>query len=265
MADYAAAWLIGSIEAMPSQTVTIAGVPLILSGDLYLYDTTLARSLISKFAGLMSTAGVAAPLAFIRRSGYVYLESSGVFTVNWGTGTILRDLLGFDANLAGASSYVAPNKSPLLWMPGKPETPVGHRLGLVGHKVSTHFQAVSAYTGRAESVSHGDRYFARYSFPMVDNTLVESAAGEGGTFGRWWDEIAVTSARWKLYRNVTEGPTNTTAVHGDLVNPLGPYVHSNAGGSGNAPRWAFDPSRGFERTDLRADIDIRAHLVAEYA
>lgn len=262
MADYRGAWLIGSIEDMDTQTVTIGGMPLDLSGDLYLYDTTLARSLISRFAGLMSTAGIAAPLAFIRRSGYVYLESSGVFTVNWGASTILRDLLGFDANLSGASSYVAPYKSPLLFAPGKPETPVGHRLGTAGHKVHTQYQAVSAFTGRAVSVSHGSRTFARYSFPLVSTALIVSAANEGGTFARWWQEIAVTSSRWKLYRDVLGGATNTTAVHGDLVNPLGPYVHSNTGG--NAPRWNFTPSKGLERTDLCADIDISAHIVPEF-
>ena len=180
MADYRGAWLIGSIEDMDTQTVTIGGMPLDLSGDLYLYDTTLARSLISRFAGLMSTAGIAAPLAFIRRSGYVYLESSGVFTVNWGASTILRDLLGFDANLSGASSYVAPYKSPLLFAPGKPETPVGHRLGTAGHKVHTQYQAVSAFTGRAVSVSHGSRTFAHAFAAGLELLQASQAASRAG-------------------------------------------------------------------------------------
>ena len=66
----------------------------------------------------------------------------------------------------------------------------------------------------------------------------------------------------EFYRDVLGGATNTTAVHGDLVNPLGPYVHSNTGG--NAPRWNFTPSKGLERTDLCADIDINAHIVPEF-
>ena len=251
MPTYNAAWLIGSVADLPAQAVAIDGAPVSSSaGDFYLYDATAARSLITEFEAMMTAAGVAGPNAYIRRSGYVYLESSGVFAVNWGTGTRLRDLLGFTANLTGSTSYVAPLKSPLLWMPGKPETPIGHRLATVGHKIPTQFQAVSAYTGRAESVSHGDRYFARISFPMVDTALVVSAANEGGTFARWWDEIAVTSARWKLYRDVGEDPAGTSAEH---RNP-----------SGNAPRWTFEPSKGFERTDLRADLDIRCHVCPEY-
>lgn len=263
MAEYRAAWLIGSIEGMPSQSIKIDGSPFSPTGsNFYLYDATAARSLITAMGALLTSAGVAGPLAYIRRSGYVYLASSGVFTVSWGTSTVMRDLLGFTGNLVGSASYVAPLKSPLLWMPGKPETPMGHRLGTVGQKVNTQYQAVSAYTGRAESVSHGSRTYARYSFPMVDTELVVTTTNEGGTFARWWDEIAMTSARWKLYRDVGEDPAGTTAVHGDLDEPLGPYVCSNT--SGNSPRWAFDPSKGFERTDARADIDLRAHLVAEY-
>ena len=69
-------------------------------------------------------------IAGLQRNGLVYLEAAGVFTIGWGVSTVMRDLLGFTGSLAGATRYEAPNKSPLLWMPGKPETPMMQRLGV---------------------------------------------------------------------------------------------------------------------------------------
>lgn len=263
MADYRAAWLIGSLADMPAETITInmTAVPTSVRGR-YLYDANASFSLMALMQNTITAGGVAGANAYIQKNGYVYIEANAVFSVDWGVDATLRDLLGFEANLSGAASYTATLKSPLLWMPGKPETPVGHRLGLVGHKVHTLYQSVSAYTGRAESVSHGTRTYVRYLFPMVDTDLVVTTANGGGTWGRWWDEVAVTSARWKLYREVLEGTTNTSSALTVLNQPLGPYVVSAQ--SGKAPSWAFDTSKGFERTDARADIDIRAHVVEEY-
>jgi hypothetical protein len=263
MTDFRAAWLIGSQADMPAENVAINGTdqPVTVRGR-YLYDATASFSCIALMQNLMTAGGLAGVNAYLQKNGYVYIEANAVFTVSWGVTANLRDILGFEGNLSGAASYTATLKSPLLWMPGKPETPMGQRLAHVGHKVHTMYQSVSAYTGRAESVSHGTRTYARYMFPMVDTELVVTTANAGGTFGRWWDEVAVTSARWKLYRDVIEGPSNTSSALTVLDEPLGPYVVSGQGGKG--PSWAFDPSKGFERTDARADIDIRAHVVEEY-
>ena len=262
MADYRAAWLIGSIYGMPQQEVTCDGVPVLSNGsNYYLYDADFSLSLVDLIRGMMITAGIVGAIAGLQRNGLVYLEAAGVFTISWGVSTVLRDLLGFTGNLAGASKYTAPLKSPLLWMPGKPETPMMQRLGVVGHRVPTVYQAVSAYSGRAESVSHGSRIYARYSFPMVDSDLVVTTGNEGGTFARWFDEVAVKAARFKLYRDVLENPTSTATAASYLDEPLGPYVFTAPAGKG--PAWAYDMSRGFERTDKRADIDIRCHVVEE--
>lgn len=261
MAAYLSSWLVGSIADMPTQAITIDGIPLAPTGSTYyLYDASASLNLLLAMLGLMVTAGVVASGCNLQRNGYIRLQSSGVFTVSWGVSTVMRDLLGFDANLAGASSYTAPLRSPLLWMPGKPETPVGHRLGVVGHRVPTVYQAVSPYSGKAESVSHGSRTFARYLWPMVDSDLVVASGNPGGTFARFFDEVAVKSARWKLYREVTEDLSSTATV--TLDQPLGPYVFSN---TRNGPTWQYDPSKGFERTDKRADIEVRCHSVEEYA
>lgn len=261
---YRAAWLIGSTAELPTQNLVIDGVPVVSSaGQYYLYDNDSSLSLCRVMSTAMVAAGLPGiPACVLYDSGKVSIGAGAVFTVAWGISTILRDLLGFTGDLAGAANYVAPLKSPLLWMPGKPETPMAHRLGTAGHKVHTMFQAVAPYSGRAESVSHGTRTYARYLFPMVDSEMVVTPGNEGGTWARWWQENAVKSARWKLYREVLEDPAGNSSVLGTLDQPLGPYVVSN---QGKSPTWAYDMSKGFERTDKRADIDIRCHTVEEYA
>ncbi len=260
---YASAWLIGSIAGMPTQAITIDGIPLAPggNGNAYLWDAVDSRNLVKLMEDMMDTAGVPNTNVYIRQSGYVFLGASANFTVSWGVSTVMRDLLGFDANLSGASSYVAPLKSPLLFMAGKPESPIGHRLATIGHKVNTVYQAVSAYSGKAESVSHGSRIYARYSFPMVDSDRVVASGNPGGTYARFFDEVAVKSARFKLYRDVTEDASSVAAANSTLDEPLGPYLFSN---QRNAPTWSFDTSKGFERVDARCDIDVRAHVVEEY-
>ena len=167
-------------------------------------------------------------------------------------------MLGFTGNLAAAASYSATNQSPLLFMPHKPETPMAQRLGTAGHKTHTVYMAIAPYSGTSESVSHGSRQFARYFFPMIDTDIMVTAGNDGGTWGRWVEEVAVKAARWKLYREVLEDVTDTAAVTASLDQPLGPYIVTD-------PNWKWDPSKGFERSDARADIDIKCHVVEEYA
>ncbi len=261
--SYLSSWLIGSVAGLPSFDFVIDGVPVsTAAGDYYLYDA-IKPDLTDVMEAAMDDAGVPAVSAvFLVDSGKIRLNAGGVFDVSWGTASTLRDLLGFTGDLAGADGYTAPNKSPLMWTPGKPETPVGHRLGVVGHRVPTVYQAVSPYSGKAESVSHGSRTFARYLWPMVDSELVVATGNPGGTFARFFDEVAVKSARWKLYREVEEDPNGNSSVLASLNQPVGPYVFSN---TRNGPTWQYDTSKGFERTDRRADIEVRCHSVEEYS
>lgn len=260
---YRAAWLIGSYADLPAGSIDVngGGAVAMVAGSRYLYNPS-SFDLLALVQATLIVGGAVGAVARLQRDGKVQLSAAGVFSVTWGTNTLLRDLLGFTGNISGASSYAAPLQSPLLWMPGKPETPMGHRLGVVGHEVHVVYQAVAPYSGKAESVSHGSRTYARYLFPMVDTDRVVTEDNDGGTYARWFAEVAVKSARWKLYREVLEDPASTASVMSTLVDPLGPYVVSADQGKG--PRWTFDASKGFERTDARADVDIRCHVVEEY-
>lgn len=259
---YVASWLIGSVANLPAFDFVVSGTPVTTTaGSYYLYDTSIT-DLTDLMEGAMDDGGVPAVSAvFLTNAGKIRLNAGGVFSVSWGTATALRDLLGFTGDLAGADGYTAPNKSPLLWMPGKPETPLAHRLGTIGHTVHTTYQAECAYTGLAESVSHGSRIYAQYLWPMVDTDLVVASGNPGGTYARWFEEVANRSARWKLYREVEEDLNGTSGVTSSLNQPLGPYIVSK---TRNAPMWTYGMSKGFERTDKRADIDLKCHVVPEY-
>ena len=74
MADYRAAWLIGSIFGMPQQTVTCDGVPVLSNGsNYYLYDADFSLSLVDLIRGMMITAGIVGAIAGLQRNGLVEL------------------------------------------------------------------------------------------------------------------------------------------------------------------------------------------------
>ncbi len=261
MAAYRAAWLIGSYADMPtaSMTINVTAVP-VSGGSYYLYDAEPTLSLLTVIQNIITAGGMGGASVRLNQNGTVRLSSGGLFSVTWGTATLLRDLLGFTADLPSNASHTAPNISPLLWMPGKPETPLMQRLGFVGHRVHAVYTTTAPYSGKQESVSHGERLYAKYAFPMVDTERMVGDDSEGGTFDTWFATVAVRSARWKLYREVLEDPTSFSSVMSYLDQPLGPYVVS-----GPRLAWKWDLSRGFERTDKRADAELSCHVVEEYA
>lgn len=259
--SYRASWLIGSRADLPAGDMTIDASPQAQTpGSFYLYDADAGLSLLAVLHNVIAAAGVLGVSVRLNQSGHVRIGGGPAVAITWGTSTVLRDLLGFTGNLASAAEHVAPNLSPLLWMPGKPETPLAQRLGVVGHRVHNVYQTTAPYSGKSESVSHGSRMFARYAWPMVDTERLVADLGEGGTFDTWFAEVAVKSARWKLYRDVLEDPAGTASAIPTLDEPLGPYVVS-----GPRLTWKWDLSRGFERTDKRGDIDLACHVVEEYA
>ena len=259
MPSYRAAWLIGSRDDLPQQGVHInASAQSTPAGSFYLHDASAARSLLMQFRDAVILATGGATTVVLQQDGRVRIDCTVLFSLTWGSSTLLRDLLGFDANLALLSTYTAPNISPLLWMPGKPETPMAQRLGVVGHRTHNVYQTTAPYSGKSESVSHGYRTYARYTFPMIDTERLTGADGVGGTYETWHEEVAVRSARWKLYRDVLEDPGGTASTVFSLTQPLGPYVVT-----GPRLAWKWDLSRGFERTDKRGDIDIACHVVPE--
>ena len=254
---FTAGWFIGSRE-MSTQGFKINGNAVsVPAGTYYLTDPTAALSLLEQMILAMGVGLLFAPTAVLLSSGKVRLTAAGAFTVAWGTSTALRDILGFTGDLASATSHTATLKSPLFWSPGKPALFALTPLGVTGQPRYILSQSISAYSGRAESTSHGERSYQCFTFEKVDAERMSTPDALGGEYGVWFAAVAARSARFKMYRDAVEDPASTTAFTYDTVH--GPYVLP----LGNAPEWSYTRSAGFTWTDMCADITVAATVCPE--
>lgn len=249
--------LVGSVESMPARTVTIYGSPVtVAAGDYYLRDATGARSLLTAFTAAMTAAGLASTTAVVRRNGKIRIAASGTFAVVW-TDTVLRDLLGFTGNLSLANNYTAPNVSPLLWLPGWPETSETP-IGTAGHKIHD-TKIVRSASGKYMSfATHHVRVENRLSWDAVPISRVWTAAEAGGEFRRFYDDVLVAGQRFKLYSGATqEIDLADSSTDMTWTTPLGPYKLAKVDG-----RWY---ERGIKNTDLVSPVEFDVGQVEEFA
>lgn len=213
-------WLVGSREQLPAQDVTIDGsgesVP---EGSYYLTHDTDGISLLDAVVAAMDDAGVAAPAAVILENRRVRLSSSGVFTVTW-VDTELRRLLGFTGNLAGASSYVAPEPSPLLWSAGFGVTRQTLP-GSQGYEVEDAEIRVSADGTEQEVDFHATHTWDDWEWDSVVAERYDNPGAAGGTWIGFRREVLVPGYRFQLYETVVEDSASSSAVA--LPSPIGTY------------------------------------------
>jgi hypothetical protein len=205
-------WLIGSIEQLPEQDVTIDGsAETVPEGPYYLTHATDAISLLDAVVAAMTSAGVVAPAAVILENRRVRLSSSGVFTVTW-TDTQLRDLLGFTGNLAGASSYTATNISPLLWSGGYTATREVLP-GSTGYDVEDLEIRVSADGTEQEVDHHATHTWDEWAWDAVVAGRYDNPGGApGGTWIGFRRAVLVPGYRFQLVEPVVEDEAGTAAV-----------------------------------------------------
>lgn len=255
---YRTAWLIGSYADLPAQEFKVNGVDVVLpAGSYYLYDATEALSLLDAFVVALDDGG-ATVAATLRQHRRVKLTAGGAFTVDWETATLLRDLLGFTTNLAGNSIYTAPDVSGLLWSPQRTETPMLAPIGIRGQEVAAVYQSQSPYDGTTENIARGSREYNRFIFRRVTYLRVWTPNDNGGEFNRWFREVAVPAARWKLYSQVLESELD---VEAEINTGLGPYIVT---AEKRGVNWDFTRSKGQEFSDRQMDIDFNAHVCPEY-
>lgn len=250
------AWVIGSVKNMNHQ-FTIEGVPKSVIGSRYLYNS---HSDISILGGIVEKMGevVPGPVAVLTRARKVKISAGAVFAINW-TSSDLRELLGFTGNLSGASSYIAPNVSPLLFSPGKPLLSELSPRGTRGIRRPLAYYTMSPTDGTTFVVSHGDRIDQRFSATHVDIERVYTTAEAGGEWVRWFDAVPARGYQFWVYPEMSEDPASTTSA--SFSGGLGPYVWVP---SGRAPAWDYRRARGFEWTDFLADVAITCRDVPEY-
>jgi hypothetical protein len=210
----------------------------------------------------MTSAGVVAPAAFITEDRHVRLTSSGVFTVTW-TSTILRDYLGFTGNLAGASAYTATNRSPMLWSPGKTETPDLAPLGAHGQPIADISVAYGAGGAQTIRVEGSPTYRQRFRWAHVAKARYYAAppTPADGEYAAFWLSEFIGGNRWILLRGLTEGTSTTVSASYGSATAIGPYKADVA----EMRSLQFDRSSGFDRVEAYYDVVIPCTKTPEFA
>ena len=259
MATYTTAWLVGSARDLDYDVIFTGNASTqTISGTAYLYHASSSLSLLAKMVTAMTAGGVANPAAVLTRDRRVKLSSSGNFSVQW-SDVGLRDLLGFTGNLAAASSYTAPNVSPLLWSPAKPMMAELSPLDCAGNTRPLSYFTVSPSSGEPFVVTHGSRTDQRWSVSHVARDRMQTPDELGGEWVKFFSVVVVPGARWYWYPEVTEEPGGTATA--TLSGELGPYVYTP---KGRAPSWDYRRSSGFQYLDRRSDLTLDARQVPEY-
>lgn len=225
---YTTAWLIGSIRGLTPGPVTIASsFQVIPPGSYYLSSASTSLSLLAALVARMLAAGLALPSAVLTRDRKVKLGAAAPFSLAWGANTALRDLLGFSADLAGASQYVAPLSSPLLWSPAKPIKSEASPRGTLGIRRPLAYYSMSPTDGSTFVVSHGDRIDQAFSCTHIQTSRMQTAKEAGGEWARFFQGVISTGASFFVYLDVLEDPGATTTA--SLSDGLGPYVNTPTG------------------------------------
>lgn len=259
-------WLVGSICGFEDQTVeyrvgagAFTSVPMTFSyTGTYLEHPTAALSMVKALTAALLAAGLTGAYCYVGQDGHVHLEASSSFDLNWtSSGTALRDALGFKTDLSGASSYTATNKSRILWVPRRNESPDDAPLGITGDSIHAATQVVAS-DGRQVTREFGSPVRRNtYRWEYIDKDQFWTVDEGGGELFAFMADVGIPGAKFYLYRQVDADYSSTSAV--TLTGGLGAYEMTGA------PRkLPLRRSSGFERTDCKFDFEAKVLKVAEY-
>lgn len=252
MSGVESSFVIASIEDMPAYDLTINGNPYtVTASSYYLWDSSVGKSLLDQVAGHMASE-VTGANAYITEAGYVRLVATQNFTIVW-TDTELRDLLGFTAGVGPTQNAIATLHSPLLWIPGWPETP-STPLGTHGHPIRDTVITASASGETAKFTTRTTRTVQKFTWRHVSSSKVWTVAELGGEYRKIFDAYLVQGQRFKLYSGSTYDGASSSEFAWDYV--LGPYKLQDP-----EHRWY---QREDQARDTHSPIEIACVKVGEY-
>ena len=250
--SFETAWVIGQVTTATGFDYTVSGTPYsVAAGAYYLYDSVLSRSLLVQAGGGAAGLGMT-----VTEAGRVKIISIlGPFSITWGTGTglLLRDLLGFDADVPLTTEAIGAVQSPLLWSPTfKAQT---YSPPNIDSYPVPDTQVVASLTARTvQHVTNFTQQRQEFSWDAVPIERVWPVSpGLGTTSYRYfWTDVLQAGERFKVYE-VTEDPLSTT--NQTWPSPLGPYKLRSVN-----PRWY---ERGIPNADIVSPISFEAVKVDE--
>lgn len=258
------AWLIGSItipteniRVIETATDEIIAIP---AGTYYLRHSTAGLSLIDALAtAITSHSTITVSTVTVRRNRRVVVTADRAFTLQWETDSMIRGLLGFAGDLTpAATSFTAPNISPLLWSPGYPATP--HEIDAVEGYTKPHQSVRKSADGTQVQCDHyGEEIWNELAWTHIlpeRMRITGTTAAQGGTFHQFHLQCAMLRRRFLWHPAIDEDDSSTSTVSYDTA--LGPYVL----------RPEF-PSAWYARNvsfaEVSSPLDLPIHQVAEYA
>lgn len=257
-------WLIGS--AMVAETdIEIDGqVYTFDAGGRYLYHPTDALSLISILDTHMA-AEVVAGAAWIGKDRKVRLSGGNAFDITWPAA--LAALFGFTGDLSAQASYTAPSVSPLLWSPGKTESPQESPLGMLGRRVyDTRFG--TSPDGYQVADSHHTQTINQFTWTHIPIARFQSVAQDTGATGtvqgeytRFFDVVLRNGAKFHLWRLLGESLTTDATAQDFSGQALGPYGYRPTRGG---VTYDFQRSPGYANVDRFHNVSIETIVVPEY-
>ena len=245
-------FVIGSISALGAQAGT--GFSHTFSNEVYLWTDGGSNDLCEQLIADHSSVSD----CYITQSGYVKIVSSG--TITWGSATEWRDALGFTGatTVMSGGEAIAPNRSPLLWIPRQPESPVKGIIsgqGSLAHRSST-MQAVD-----------GTMVYREFGDPIRDETWVwknispaqywttDEDDGELYQFAQ-----AVLGPRMKFYMYMRQTADEASGDEVSLTGAIGPYVATGR----NVATLVKKVAVGFGHRECRFDFKLDAISTPEY-
>lgn len=257
MSNIVTSLLVGSVESLAAQTVTLDGSPETLAtGNYYLRESTTSRSLLDAFKALMVSAGIAGADCFLGKNKKAQLRGSGTFTVSW-TSTTLRNLLGFtQGNLSGAATYEADSISKLIWSPAYRARPATI-LGVEGYSMPDTEITSNQEGTTSVATTHYTATLQNLDWDSVHISKVWTTAEAGGEFEAFRDEVLQPVARFYHLDSIIENDSLATEIDWASATKLGPYKTRKP-----IRDWY---SRKIPQVDLYSSIDLPLIKVAEYA
>ena len=261
-------WLIGSICALPNQTITVdangagPGLPAVIAfayTGTYLHHTTAGLSMMAQLAAKLVAEGVTNADVFLTQSGFVRITADVSFVITW-TDTALRDALGFTGTVTDTSApfdQTAPNRSSYLWVPRRCESPRDHILGATGakHHNRKRFQAMD---GTQVTRTFGDPvYDARMGWTHIDRDQFWTEDEDPGELFDFYSMVISPGANIRHYRQVDADYAASTAV--TLPTALGPYQSQT-----DEKALPMRRSASHANVDCKYDYDFDGIKVPEY-
>lgn len=257
------AWLIGSAY-LPATEVTLDGNDYTIpAGNYYLYHPTPALSLIDALDAVLEAHGVQGHQVVIQqdRRVCVLFDEGWEFVMTWPAGNFLRDLLGFTEVIGQEPPAQAADRiSPLLWSPGKSESPQEAPFGCLGRSVyDTRFG--TAPDGTQVADSHHTQLVNTFTWSHVATARFQTAAALGGEYVVFFDTVLRRAGKFRVWRAVAEDLASTAPVDFDALASLGPYGYRPTRG---AITWDFQRSQGFASVDRRNNVSLDCLVTPEW-